>query len=206
MIKTGKIFLTLVIGFILLLFAPIVLSNITTNLNAYAATPTEIKNHIRSRVDDQIINIPNHSPDSFGKFLWGLAGCESTWNENAIDSYGLFHGLYQYTTATWQSINSLMGVSPTPSIYDGIAQVNATIYIINNPATTGGFNHWPGCTDGRSSPQTGPEWTDFVSDWIVCESVCNSGAVRCFGSSTQKCRDATGDGCTEWVNTNQTSC
>src|SRR4030042_5488892 len=109
MIKVSKIFLTLVVGFILLLCAPIVLSNVITNLNANAATPSEIKNHIRSRVDDQVINIPNHSPDSFGKFLWGLAGCESTWNESAVDPYGLFHGLYQYTTASWQSVNAAMG-------------------------------------------------------------------------------------------------
>src|SRR3989344_9236788 len=142
-IKKGIVLLGVV--FFILLLAP-VLFNFINIFETSAATPEDIKNHIRSQVDDQIIYIPNHGNDSLGRYLWGLAGCEAGWSETTDSANGLYFGLYQYTTGTWQSVHNMMGIA-VPDIHNGLAQIDASIYIIKNPLKTGGFNNWPGCTD-----------------------------------------------------------
>jgi len=125
----------------------------------YDHSEDDFKIYLRSKVDDQMITVPNWGQDSFGKFLWGLAGCESGRYEGAVDPSGSYHGLYQYLVSTWNSSNSSRGISPAPNIYDGYAQIDNTSWIINtNWATI--KSQWPGCTDGG-----GREWTGFVANW-----------------------------------------
>src|SRR3989344_1800125 len=141
-----------------------VVANLGNFSKVYAASAQDIKKHLRTNNDDQTLNnIPYHGQDSFGRFLWGLAGCESTWNDKAVGGGGLFYGLYQFSTGTWESINRMKG-TPNADIFDGIAQIDATVYMLQNASKTGGFNNWPACTDGISKLGN-KEWSDFVDDW-----------------------------------------
>ena len=123
--------------------------------DAKADVKEDIRVYIATTVGDQIVNIPNYGADSFGKFLFGLGGCETGWDPTNSAS---FEGLYQYLPSTWSSVYQAMGF-PVQNIYDYKAQVNATAWVIQT-GWGGGFNNWPGCTDG-----SGREWTQFVDGW-----------------------------------------
>jgi len=81
---------SLLIKAVFFIFLGVVLVfNSPQEANAYEGTrrsPQEIINHIVERVDDQTVlredqlppNTGPWSPFSFGRYLWGLAGCEST--------------------------------------------------------------------------------------------------------------------------------
>src|SRR3990167_4808792 len=107
----GQITLVLGVSFIFFVLSLIVLEGLGSYSDVFAAAPDEIKSYIQSKVDDQTDPVPpnpGQGPYSFGKYLWGLAGCESTWNERNIDPTGTFYGLYQYDQVTWQNVNSAM--------------------------------------------------------------------------------------------------
>src|SRR3989344_3177244 len=162
----------LVFGLTLIfLFLPVIFISFNNFSKVYAASPEDIKKHIQSKVDDQTLNnipnwnISNGGQDSFGRFLWGLAGCETggKWNETAVGYGDLFYGLFQFTPGTWESIKNMMG-TPTANIYDGLAQVDAVIFMLQNADRTGGFNNWPGCTNGIAEPGD-HEWWEFEDAW-----------------------------------------
>ena len=152
----------ILLGFFLVLNSP-------QEANAYEGTrrsPQEIINHINEKVDNLSklkeegqLYPPNRGTwesFSFGRYLWGLAGCESTWgkNDNAYTGASGFIGLYQFLPSTWNDVHSKMGKQP-PGILDDYAQVDAVIWMLTNDYP-GGYNHWPGCNDG--DPDNG-EWT-----------------------------------------------
>ena len=133
-------------------------------------TKDEIKNYIKSVVPDITFNIRNHGPDSIQKFLWGLAGCESTWDSGNVGSqeypsgsgkYIYFYGLYQYLPNTWINSNKarLGPNSPRQNIYNGLIQVDHTNWRLTVEGAS--QTEWPACTDGNLSR----EWINFVSDW-----------------------------------------
>jgi len=113
----------------------------------------------RAYSHDQKFNVDvfirNWGWDNLGKFLYGLAGCESTWNEKAT---GTYQGLHQYLWSTWNSSNTAR-LGSIPDIYDGFIQMDNTAWIITSGWSTIG-QQWPGCTDGG-----GREWTQFITDW-----------------------------------------
>lgn len=104
------------------------------------------------------INVPNYGPANLGMFLFGLAGCESTWTSS---SDGYFKGLHQYLLSTWAASNSRR-LGYIPNIYDGYIQMDNTAWMI----VEGGYSingQWPGCTDGGAVYPR--EWTWFLDEW-----------------------------------------
>ena len=117
----------------------------------------DIKNYIRGRVDDNSLTVPagfvGAGTHSFGAVLWGLAGCESSWNLAAIGAAGE-KGPFQYMPSTWA------GTSPGragKSIFDPTAQVDATVEMLSN----GRFSDWT-CFKPN---QWGRYWTQFTGGW-----------------------------------------
>src|SRR4030042_5069114 len=172
-----KDLLTIFLSLIIFLTIPLTTISIYQRhiFRASAASPEEIKVRIAGEVDNELISIPNWGSDSFGKFLWGLAGCETGYGQDpsAYDSYGDYFGLYQYTTTTWNGVWVAMG-EPAPNIFDDFSQIRATAYVIRtgygdtDRDGTSIDNQWSGCTDGG-----GREWTQFVGGWPTCENKCS---------------------------------
>ena len=138
-------------------------------------TKEDFKRYIRAKVDDEIIDIPKsyyakteYIQDSFGKFLYGLAGCESNWNGKSPGPP--FYGLYQYSFDTWQGTNWEMAGRPTisrydyipPDILDGYKQIDTTIYVIRS-GYNGGFGNWPNCS--YTGNPYGRSWDQFTEEW-----------------------------------------
>lgn len=103
------------------------------------------------------------------RFLWGLAGCESGWNQKN-DSNPVFKGLYQFHPDTWWGIDTngdgvrdsggilrALGEPTNTSIFDGFAQTRAVIHNINVSRVADPWNtatgrlhmfstQWPQCS------------------------------------------------------------
>ncbi len=91
-------------------------------------------------------------------FLYGLAGCESTWNPYAVNytENPPDYGLYQYKPGSWVSAVGEAGLPANTDIYSAFSQVTAVISQIRNSdpndpynPTTGrltAMNKWPNCS------------------------------------------------------------
>src|SRR3990167_5960248 len=129
-----KCTLALITVIAIIFIAPVIFNGSRSFFNAYAdkcanGDPQkeieckELKNYIYSKVGDEKINVVNSGEQSFGAFLWGLAGCESTWRDWVINPNG-WYGLHQYDPGTWDSANRDRGVSPIPDKLDPSAQID----------------------------------------------------------------------------------
>jgi len=158
--KTGDL-ISIFLTFFLLLTIPLTVIGTYQRFSykAKAASPEEIKARLIELVGTQQtpVPIPNWGYDNFGKFLWGLSGCESGHNDKSVSSKGLYHGLFQFSPDTWEDVHREMGI-PTRDIYDGYAQIDTIIYMIQTGSTIA--SQWPACTDGE-----GREWTQFTDGW-----------------------------------------
>lgn len=70
--------------------------------------------------------------------VWAaLAQCESGGNPSIVSANGMYHGLYQFTVATWQSV----GGSGLPSQASAAEQTNRAQIL----QARSGWGQWPGC-------------------------------------------------------------
>ena len=76
---------------------------------------------------------------SVGGSVWAaLAACESGGNPSIVSSNGLYHGLYQFSVATWQSV----GGSGLPSQASAAEQTNRAKIL----QARSGWGQWPACS------------------------------------------------------------
>ena len=71
--------------------------------------------------------------------MWAaLAQCESGGNPTIVSSNGLYHGLYQFSVATWQSV----GGSGLPSQASPAEQTERAKAL----QARSGWGQWPACS------------------------------------------------------------
>lgn len=83
----------------------------------------------------------NHAADSTGlsrRFLWCLAGRESTYRPWAVGDSGAAHGLMQFHLPTWRWASARYGFAGS-SPYDAWAAAHVAAGMIRD----GGRYHWP---------------------------------------------------------------
>jgi len=104
-------------------------------------------------------------PQNFAMFLYGLAGCEHSWDPVGP---GPYWGLFQYLPSTWNADFARAFPGQTvPDITSGTVsiatQIDVTVHKIGADLTfTAGLmtTQWPGCTNGSER-----EWNQFISDY-----------------------------------------
>lgn len=148
--------------------------------NSYDA----LKAHVRASVDDSPLPVAGYEYLSFGRVLWGMAGCESRWepfnirNNNAYGD-GFYNpanwipeyeaGFFQYqhynipphpptgVTVPW-SPNNTWGGTPQGSsggnIWNGHTQIDATIWKIGPGQNINAWSCWNSWG-----------WADFAYRW-----------------------------------------
>ncbi|MGY2085177.1 ubiquitin-like domain-containing protein [Blastococcus sp. SYSU DS0539] len=91
---------------------------------------------------DELVSVgtkarPTNSPTADGLNWGALAACESGGRVNAVSGTGKYHGLYQFSTATWQSV----GGSGLPSA----ASADEQTYRAQLLYQRSGAGQWPHC-------------------------------------------------------------
>ena len=103
---------------------------------------------------------------NFGRFLWGLAGCESTWDpsDNTGDNGAAF-GLFQYHKSTWNSTVAearKRGANVGDDIWNYQHQVQVTVWKVS-PNGGGDYPQAWSCWNNWLSG--GRNWTWFTDEW-----------------------------------------
>lgn len=71
-----------------------------------------------------------------------IANCESHYNPSAISRNGLYGGMFQYSTSTWKSTRTAMGMDPNPDLrFSAQEAIRTSAFKIAN----GGIGAWPIC-------------------------------------------------------------
>ena len=80
--------------------------------------------------------------------LMHIAKCESHMNPASQSKNGLYGGMYQYMSSTWESTRNSMGADPNPDLrFDAKEAIYTTAFKI----AVGGIGAWPHCS--KSAPQ-----------------------------------------------------
>ncbi|MBO1752007.1 DUF348 domain-containing protein [Actinotalea sp. BY-33] len=91
---------------------------------------------------DQVVRVGTRTaptPTVTGEGVWGaLAQCESGGNPSIVSSNGLYHGLYQFSVGTWQSV----GGAGLPSQASPAEQTERAMAL----QARSGWGQWPHCS------------------------------------------------------------